>query len=50
MPMPAVTFTNHLAIQHIQCRKQGGGAVALVVVHHRTAPAFFQRQPRLRPI
>src|SRR5438874_5647748 len=25
MSMSAVTFTNHLAIQHIQCRKQGGG-------------------------
>src|SRR5256884_634213 len=50
MPMPTVTFTNHLAIQHLQCRKQRGGAIALVVVRHRTAPAFFQRQPWLRPI
>jgi hypothetical protein len=22
MPMPAVTFTNHLAIQQLECRKQ----------------------------
>src|SRR5437667_5440012 len=43
MPMPAVTFTNDLAIQHMQCRKQG--AVALVVVRHRTAPTFLQRSP-----
>src|SRR6266699_7271918 len=50
MPMPTVTFTNHLAIQHLQCRKQRGDAIALVVVRHRTAPAFFQRQPWLRPI
>src|SRR6266513_1153346 len=37
-------------IHHLQCRKQRGGAIALVVVRHRTAPAFFQRQPWLRPI
>jgi hypothetical protein len=28
--MPAVTFTNHLAVQHVQRCKQRGGAVALV--------------------
>src|SRR5713101_9319953 len=48
--LAAVTFTNHLAIQHMQCRKQGGRAVALVVVRHRNATAFLQRETRLRPI
>ena len=29
MPMPAVTFANHLAIEQIECRKQGGRAGAI---------------------
>src|SRR5437870_10919862 len=39
MAMPTVTFTDHLAVQHVQRRKERGSAIAFVVVRHRTAPA-----------
>src|SRR5271167_4556706 len=50
MTMPCVTFTDQLAVQHVQSRKQRGGAVTLVIVRPRAATAFLQRQPRLRAI
>ena len=50
MAMPGVTLANHLAVQHVQRRKKRRRAVALVVVSHRAAPAFLERQSRLGPI
>ena len=48
--VPWVAFTDHLAVQHVERRKQRRGAIAFVVVRHRAAAAFLQRQSRLRPI
>src|SRR2546422_305879 len=50
MAMSAMTLTDHLAVQDVHRRKQCGGAIAFVVVRHRTASAFLQGQPRLGPI
>ena len=47
MAVAGVTFADHLAVEHVERRKQRGGAIALVVVRHGSAPAFLQRQPRL---
>ena len=37
------TFAHHCPLQNIQRRKQGRGAVALVVVCHRSASALLHR-------
>jgi hypothetical protein len=36
-----------MAVEHVESREQGRGAVALVVMRHRPAPALLHRQPRL---
>ena len=50
MTMPWVTFADHLAVQYAERGKQRGGAITLVIVRHRAAAAFLERQPRLSPI
>src|SRR5208337_4521585 len=47
MPMALHTFSDDLALQHIEGGEQGGGAVTLIVVGHRAAPSRLQRQPWL---
>ena len=41
MPMARHAVANHLAVEHAEGRKQGGRAVALVVVRHRPTAAFL---------
>ena len=41
VPMPRHAVANHLAVEHAEGRKQGGRAVAPVVVRHRPTAAFF---------
>lgn len=41
-----VSMTRHavadnFAVQHTECRKQGGRAISFVIVSHRSAPAFL---------
>jgi hypothetical protein len=45
MPMALHAASDHLAVEHIEGGEQGGGAVPLVVVGHRSAAASFQRRP-----
>ncbi len=40
-------IADDLSIEHTQGSKQGGGAVALIIVSHRPAAALLHRQPRL---
>src|SRR3990167_984257 len=42
MPMARHALANHLAVEHAEGRKQGGRAVALVVVRHRPTAALLQ--------
>ena len=48
--MPFVTLSNHPSLQDIERSKQGGGAVAFVVVGHGSAATLFHGQARLRAI
>lgn len=50
MPMSRHAIADHLAIEHAEGRKQRGRAVAFVVVRHRPAAPFLQRQTRLGAI
>lgn len=50
MPMARQAVADHLAIEHAQGGKQGGRAVAFVVVRHRSATAFLQRKTWLGPV
>lgn len=47
MPAPVVAHTDHRAIESIQSGESGSSAVPLVVVRHRSAAAFFDRQSGL---
>ena len=47
MPVAGHAFADDGAVEHVECRKQRRGAVALVVMGHRPAPALLHRQPRL---
>ena len=38
------------AVQHVQCREQGGGAITLVVMRHGAGPPVLQWQARLGAI
>ena len=44
MPMPATTLPDDFAVQITERREERRGSVALVIVRHRAAPPFFQRQ------
>src|SRR5580658_100274 len=50
MSVPSVTFTDDLAVQEVERCKERRGAVALVIVRHRAAATFLQRQARLSAI
>src|SRR5579862_1358463 len=42
-----IAVTDDFAGEHIERREQGGRSVSLVVMSHRAASPFFQRQPGL---
>ncbi len=50
MAMTLHVAANHLAVEDVESRKQGGGAVALVIMGHRAAAPFLDGQARLCPI
>ena len=50
MSMLRHAVTNHTAVQGAQSGKQSGGAVARVVMRHRTAASRFQRQTGLSSV
>ena len=43
VPMRRVALADHFALSHFQCGKQGRGAIAFVVVGHRSTTNFLQR-------
>ena len=45
MPVAGHAFADDRAVEHVQSRKQGGGAIALVVMGHRPARPFFIGNP-----
>jgi hypothetical protein len=47
MPVAGHAFADDGAVEHVESRKQGRGAVALVVMRHRPAAALLHRQPGL---
>ena len=47
MPVAAHALADDLAVEDVEGSEQGGGAVALVIMGHRTATAALHRQPRL---
>ena len=50
MPVPLVGFPNYLSFGDLECGKQGGRSVALVVVGEGSTTASLQGQPRLGAI
>ena len=50
VPMARHAHTDHVAGQRAQRREEGGGAIPLIVVRHRTGPPLLDRQPRLGPV
>src|SRR5258708_16219487 len=48
MPMAAHALADDLALEHVECREQRRGAMALVIMRHRPASAALQRHPRPR--
>jgi hypothetical protein len=48
--MPIIAHRDHLSLQSIQCRKQGGCAVALVVVSHGAGAPLLHRKAWLGSI
>src|SRR5689334_12665797 len=48
--MATIALADDFALQKLKRREQTRGAMALVVMRHRTHPALLQRQPRLRAI
>ena len=47
MPVAGHAFADDGAVEHVERREQGRGAVALVVMRHRPAAALLHRQARL---
>src|SRR6202040_2088051 len=45
MPVAGHAFADDGAVEHVERREQGRGAVALVVMRHRPAAAFFIGRP-----
>ncbi len=50
MRVPLLALTNDLTVKHVECCKQRGGAVALVVMRHRLRTPLLQRQAGLRAV
>lgn len=47
MPVARHAFADDGAVEHVESREQGRGALALIVMRHRPAAAFLHRQSRL---
>ena len=47
MPVTLHATADDLAVEHVERGKQGGGAIAFIVVCHGATPAGLKRQPRL---
>src|SRR5437763_7538486 len=47
VPVALHAAADHLSVEHVERREQGGGAIALVIVRHGASPALLQRQARL---
>jgi hypothetical protein len=47
MPVAGHAFADDGAVEHVERREQGRGAVAFVVMRHCPAAALLHRQPRL---
>ena len=50
VPMARQAVTDHVPIKQAQRRKQGGRAVALIIVRHGAAPTVLHREARLGAI
>jgi len=50
MPMALKALPDDAPLQHFQGGEQGGGAVALIVMPHRTAASLLQGQARLSAV
>ena len=50
MSMAWHTIADDFAVEHTESGEQGGRAVALIIVRHGSAAAFFQRKTRLGPV
>ena len=50
MPMAVVAHGNYRTIERVEGRKQGRGAIPLVIVRHRSTAAFLQWQAWLRAV
>ncbi|MBA9036878.1 hypothetical protein HNR29_007470 [Rhizobium leguminosarum] len=50
MPVTLHVSTDHRAVEDIEGGKQGGGAMALVIVSHRAGAPFLQGKSWLRPV
>lgn len=50
MPVARHAVADHLAVKHAQCRKQGGRAMAFVVMRHGSASAALEGSPGLGPV
>src|ERR1043166_9929065 len=48
--MPREAGTDHRALDGVQSGKQRRGAIALVVMRHRSTPPILERQARLRTV
>src|SRR3546814_4819214 len=47
MSVELIGHRQYLAGKHVQCGKQGGHAIALVIVGHRLVASAFERKARL---
>ena len=50
MAVALLALGDDLSVEHVECGKQRGRAIALVVVRHGGCAPFLQRQARLRAI
>ena len=48
--VPGLALANHRSGLHVECRKQGGSAVALIIMGHRPAFPRLHRQAGLAPV
>lgn len=48
--MAGVALADHFALRYLQGRKEGGRAMALVIVRHGSTAALLKRKARLRAI
>lgn len=50
MPVALHVSTDHRSVENIEGGKQGGGAMALVIMGRRAGASFLERQARLGPV